>query len=208
MANNIQWTEKYKPVSLDQCALDGFPKHIQTLLKSHASLTNPLNLLLVGPTGTGKTQIAGLLQDNKKLPVMRLHGFHVDMQKIVQINSNFITLKGRRQIVIDDVDQMTKNSQHLLCTYIEGGAPVSWIMTGTDTQKIIEPIKSRLIRIDLPAQTDRELGLKGVVQQCQKILRAEKIDHVTDNDIYEIANKKYPDIRQTINVLQTLYCSG
>ena len=71
-----------------------------------------------------------------------------------------------------------------------------------------DALLSRVIQIDCSFATreNRSKHQQAIVARCRKILNAEKIEQVTDQQIAEVVQLHYPDIRQTLNELQLRFC--
>ena len=210
MNDFTMWSESYQPKRLDECILEGFPKHVEMTLKKIEMSTQVPNILLFGIAGTGKSTIAKVLAERTNFQVVWKNGsmFTKDdipnLEKEVTASSLFST---RRIVVIDEADGMSQPAQYALRSLIDPRVEASWLLTCNFRKKLIEPIASRFMQIEcaLPPQSQRDFHLSGIVRRCQQILKAEQIANISDEELRVIANEKYPDIRQTINEVQLRY---
>ena len=110
-------------------------------------------------------------------------------------------------IFIDEADGMTLPAQYALRSLIDPRYEASWLMTCNFRKRLIEPVQSRFIQIEcsLPSSSERDRHIAGIVNRLQKILHAQNITSVSNDELSRIANDKYPDIRQTINEAQLRY---
>ena len=71
-----------------------------------------------------------------------------------------------------------------------------------------DALLSRVIQIDcsFAIRENQSKHQQAIVARCRKILNAEKIEQVTDQQIAEVVQLHYPDIRQTLNELQLRFC--
>jgi sliding-clamp-loader large subunit len=68
-------------------------------------------------------------------------------------------------------------------------------------------LRSRVILIDCSYGTPakQEAHLAGIARRCRQILSAEGVSDVGGEDLRQVVELNYPDIRQTINALQRKY---
>jgi DNA polymerase III delta prime subunit len=207
MSSYSMWCEKYQPKTLDDCVLEGFPKHVQLTLRKLVAAPRLPNLLLFGIAGTGKSTIARVLADDEKFSVDWRNGslFTKDdvpmLARAAATNSVFCT---PRVVFVDEADGLSTPAQYALRSVIEPHVDMSWVFTCNFRKKLIEPIASRFMQIEcsLPPASERMSHISGIVKRCQKILDAEGVRGVPEEDIVRIATEKYPDIRQTITECQ------
>ena len=99
---------------------------------------------------------------------------------------------------MDEADFLTINAQAALRNVIESFSKTTrFIFTCNYIERIIDPIQSRTSVFEVLPPSKSE-----VAKRCATILDAEGCNRATD-DIVEIVNKTYPDIRKTLNLLQS-----
>lgn len=210
MSTFYMWSDKYQPQSLDECILEGFPAHVQKTLKALDTANAIPNMLLYGIAGTGKSTVARILAHRDGYDVVWQNGSLLNKENVKDLLptlTNRSLYGDRRLIFIDEADGLTQQAQLALRSLIDPQYEASWLMTCNFRKKLIEPIQSRFIQIEcaLPPASERQRHIAGIIRRCQQILHAENITCVTDDEIAIIANEKYPDIRQTINEIQSRY---
>jgi DNA polymerase III delta prime subunit len=210
MSEYFMWSDKHQPKSLDECILEGFPAHVQNTFKSFDRANKVPNILLYGIAGTGKSTIARILSDREGYHVVWKNGSLLNkdnIQELLPVLTNRSLYGERRLIFIDEADGMTLPAQYALRSLIDPRYEASWLMTCNFRKRLIEPIQSRFIQIEcsLPKPSERENHIAGIVKRCQQILHAENIKDIPNYEIVQISSEKYPDVRQTINEVQSRY---
>ena len=210
MNDHSMWAHAYQPNSLEECILEAFPEYVQRQLLHVSKKPSLPNFLLYGIAGTGKSTIARVICDSNKYNILRLNGSLVTKSQIGEIEK-FITtstLFGERRVVfIDEADGISPPAQLALRSLIEPTHQASWVLTCNFRKKIIEPIASRFMQIEcaLPSAPDRERHMSAIVARCRHILESEGVNGIIDNELRAIVSEKYPDIRQTINEVQSRF---
>ena len=99
---------------------------------------------------------------------------------------------------MDEADFLTINAQAALRNVIETYSKTTrFVFTCNYIERIIDPIQSRTSVFEVLPPSKSE-----VAKRCATILDSEGCNRATD-DIVEIVNKTYPDIRKTLNLLQS-----
>lgn len=210
MKDNSMWCYKYQPTSISECIIEGLPAGTQELVHHLLQKRERPNLLLCGSPGTGKSTIARIICHAHPYSRMTFEGFELTKEKVVDLPRSLstCTLFGDVRIVwIEEADGITEPAQQVLRTLIDPKFNASWILTCNDSNALIEPLRSRFMRIDfaLPRRSERPKHEAAIVRYCRHILDSEGIDSVSDAEIFAVVESQYPDIRATINELQRLY---
>lgn len=181
---NSLWTEKYRPKTVDD--FDG-PAHIKRFLV-HAIAHGHPHLLLYGPPGTGKTTFASLLGPTLSLNASDERGIDTIRNKVKKIANTV----ARQVIVLDECENLTKDSQTCLRRILEDYPNTTFIFCTNYYDRIIDPLKSRLLK------------LKFVVRESKMLARIGEHEGLAyDSAFYkELLAKCNGDMRRCINVLQ------
>lgn len=184
---NSLWTEKYRPKTSDEIECE---PHIKRFLEKSIENGFP-HLLLYGPPGTGKTTFASLLNPTFQLNASDDRGIDTIRTKIKMISN---TVK-RQVIVLDECENLTRDAQTCLRRMLEDYPNTTFIFCTNYQSKIIDPLKSRLLKIKFTLKNTDVL---------QKIAKKEDIN-IEDEELYQtIFEKCNHDLRRSINVLQGL----
>lgn len=204
---NFIWFEKHRPKTIDDMSLDpsyrkAFEHYIQEQSIPH--------LLLEGIQGSGKTTTAYILMRNVPSVVLTLNASGEDrgINTIRGKIKNFAGSeppKGKIKIVLlDEADQITPDAQMALKNTMETySLTCRFILTCNHVDKIIDPIQSRCIKYTFQRFPKRKL-----LMVCEGILKKEGITEYTREDVSEVINRFYPDVRSVINNLQSACVSG
>jgi len=160
------------------------------------------HILLYGPAGTGKTTAAKLIVANLDCDSIYINcsdenGIETIREKVKSFASA-ATFRELKVVIMDEADFLTINAQAALRNVIETYSKTTrFIFTCNYIERVIDPIQSRTSVFEVLPPSKSE-----VAKRCSAILDAEACNRATD-DIVEIVNKTYPDIRKTLNLLQS-----
>ena len=155
-------SQKYKPSSLAEFKMDDRMRRVlMNMLKS-----GTMNIMLTGAPGTGKSCLTNLLiqeyykgdtKDNilvlNNLKEQGIQYYRTDVKYFCQT-----TCVGRKKlIVVDDIDLVSEQNQQLFVNYVNKYPLVNFIVAGTNTQKIIDGVQSRLVAFRLNALEQADL---------------------------------------------------
>jgi DNA polymerase III delta prime subunit len=127
--------------------------------------------------------------------------------KVRQFASTVSFGGGIKCIILDEADGLTSLAQKALRGSIEEFAGnCRFIFTGNFGNAIIEPILSRAPLVDFSIEkSERPALLIQFAKAIEKVLKEKGILY-TDQELFAVIKKNFPDYRQTWNLLQR-YCS-
>lgn len=160
------------------------------------------HILLHGPAGTGKTTAAKLITANLDCDYIYINcsdenGIETIREKVKSFASA-ATFRALKVVIMDEADFLTINAQAALRNVIETFSKTTrFIFTCNYIERIIDPIQSRTSVFEIIPPSKGE-----VAKRCVSILQEESVEFSKEN-LVEIINKTYPDVRKTLNLLQS-----
>ena len=197
--DNSLLNEKYRPIVLDDYV--GNDK-LKSSIAKQLEQNDIQNYLLYGPAGTGKTTAAKLITTNLDCDSIYINcsdenGIETIRDKVKSFASA-ATFRALKVVIMDEADFLTINAQAALRNVIESFSKTTrFVFTCNYIERIIDPIQSRTSVFEILPPSKSE-----VAKRCKKILHEETCNNAPA-DIVEIVNKTYPDIRKTLNLLQS-----
>ena len=198
------FTEKYRPDTLEgYIGNDDFKSSLQQWIDSN----DIPHLLLCGGAGTGKTTAAKLIVNNINCDSLYINcsdenGIDTIRDKVKSFASA-ASFKPQKVVVMDEADFLTINTQAALRNVIETfSLNTRFIFTCNYVERIIDPIQSRTVVFELTPPSMQDVAFK-----CVEILDLEEITY-TKADIVRIVKQTYPDIRKSLNLLQSSIKNG
>jgi len=201
----LSLTEKYRPNRLEDCIL---PKRIKSKLEKWKQKT-PNHLIFCGEAGIGKTSTAIALAKE----ISKNNYFIINASKdnsVDFINGYFLRLvtcgslvAEKKTIILDEADQLTEKAQTSLRRPLEEYSHIcSVIFTYNYSNKIIEPLKSRCFEFDFNSLKEDEKEMQTLCsKRLKEIVKNENIQ-ISENELNQIIQHNYPDIRKCINQLE------
>jgi replication factor C small subunit len=193
------FTEKFRPTDPnDYIGNEVFKASLNQWIKQQ----DIPHILLYGPAGTGKTTAAKLIVANLDCDSIYINcsdenGIETIREKVKSFASA-ATFRELKVVIMDEADFLTINAQAALRNVIETYSKTTrFIFTCNYIERIIDPIQSRTSVFEILPPSKSE-----VAKRCSAILDVEACNRATD-DIVEIVNQTYPDIRKTLNLLQS-----
>ena len=198
------WVEKYRPQILEDYVGNEI---IKNKIADYFKQGSIQNLLFHGVAGTGKTTLAKLITKNLNCSLLYINasderGIDTIRDKIVP----FAFTKGFKAVkivILDEADYLTPQAQATLRNTIEACSKTTrFIFTCNYLERIISPLQSRCQTFEITPPSKQEVNYK-----CQDILTKEKTLFY-DNNIEDVINTHYPDIRKIINTIQGSIVDG
>ena len=202
------WTEKYRPQSIDECAL---PQRIKNLASNMIAGGELTNLLFFGTHGVGKTTLAEAMCRQLDWSYITLNsskdnGIDTLRTTVTQFAS-VRSFNGKpKAVIFDEADGLNPQSvQPALRNFMEEYSKnCRFILTCNYKDKLIPPLtNSRLGQIDFSLKGKEEKAdvLGQIFPRIQKILTAEGVTF--DRKVLaELITARFPDFRRVINDLQ------
>lgn len=193
---------KYKPTTLKEFKMDA---NLYSILVNMIEL-DTLNIILIGGPGTGKSCLINLIiqeyykaetSDNiLMLNTLKEQGIQFYRTDVKYFCQTTCTSGKKKMVIIDDIDMINEQTQQLFINYINKYPNVHFVATGTNTQKIMEGIQSRLVTLKLHA-----LSSCNLMDILTTITTAENIDMDADakETVLSISNGS---VRMLINYLE------
>lgn len=193
---------KYKPTTLKEFKMDAT---LYTILLKMIEV-DTLNMILIGGPGTGKSCLIHLIiqeyyksdsTDNilmlNNLKEQGIQYYRTDVKYFCQTTC---ASGKKKMIIIDDIDMMNEQNQQLFINYINKYPNIHFVATGTNSQKIMEGIQSRLVSLKLHA-----LSSSNLIHILTTITTAEQIDidAAAQETVLSISNGS---VRMLINYLE------
>ena len=206
MQINQVWTEKYRPINIEDVILSEEEKNFFTSLKEI-----PNNLLLVGNPGIGKSTVAKILA-KKFAPHSYMYinaSEQGNIDTVRTLISEFISVSSidgnGKVVILDEADGVSLVAQQALRSIMEEYLDsVKFILTANYRNKLIEALRSRCQEFSFTCSE------KMVLTRIIQIIKSEKIIVPKESieNIKTLVKDFFPDIRKTINELQRCCISG
>lgn len=203
-SNHTLLTERFRPSTLD-----GFigTDHVKQLISKQIADNDIQNYLFWGPAGVGKSTLAKIIVNNIDCEYIIINasderGIDTIREKVIGFAAtrSFAKLKV---VVLEESDHLTNAAQASLRAVIEEYSEnTRFIFTCNYIEKMIDPIQSRCQVVTLVPPSKAE-----VAEHIANICDEEEIKYAP-NDIKQIVNQNYPDIRKMLNILQASNIEG
>ena len=196
--NHSLLVEKYRPNVLENYVGN---KNIKSVISKYLEQNDIQNFVFYGPAGTGKTTLAKLIVNNLDCDYIYINasderGIETIRDKVNGFAS-VASFKPLKVVILDEADFLTIQAQASLRNIIETFSRTTrFILTCNYVERIIDPLQSRCQVLKVVPPTKKIAAL-----HLLKILDQENIKH-TDEDIINIVNQFYPDLRKCINAIQ------
>lgn len=204
--SEILWCEKFRPTTIDACAL---PQRLKDTFKNIVKKGELPNLILSGVSGIGKTTIARALCNEMNSSCLFINGSDesgIDTLrvKVKQFASTLSFDAQRKTVIFDEADHLNPNStQPALRGFMEHFSDsCGFIFTVNYPTRIIDPLHSRCALIDFTLdKTEKKEQLVAFIKICMSILEKESVEY-DKKCLVAFCQENFPDMRKILNLLQ------
>ena len=175
------------------------------ILNNIVSSGNIPNMILYGPSGTGKTTVANIIAKASNRTLYKLNATNASVADIKNICADADSLMSQNGVLLylDEIQNFNKKQQQSLLEYIENGK-ITLIASTTENPYfyIYNAILSRSIVFEFKAVSpdDIDEALKRGIKTVQKDFK-EKIKVSKDARMF-LAQKANGDVRRALNFLE------
>lgn len=159
------------------------------------------NMIIYGPSGTGKTSIVNIIANQCNKNFYKINGTTTNTDEIKQIIKDTFNFKGYNGIIlyIDEIHFLSKRQQQIILEFIENG---SITLIGSTTEninfKIFNSILSRCITLNF-----KSLNEKVISSKLKKIISSEFPNYIFDEESTNLISKICcGDFRKALNILE------
>ena len=208
---NKPLADRIRPESIDEMVgqkhILGEGKALYNILKNKKIP----NMIFYGPSGVGKTTLAGIIAKESGMRLHKLNATHCSTADMREVFSESESLLGRDGILLylDEIQYLNKKQQQSLLDYIENGS-VTLIASTTENPYfyVYNAILSRSTVFEFKSITKEEI-LPAIVRAFEK-MGEETEDNITVEDgVCElIATVCGGDVRKSINAVELCVLSA
>lgn len=208
-AENSDWAAKYQPSTIDGLILPSAMKASLAKIAKSPEPNSIQNLLLHGPTGTGKSATIEAIIKESGLSRFYLNGAKQGDADTIRKTLGRLTAVNwtsrSRGVFFDEFDDFSAQSFALLKGDVLKDYRIVnvFFAAANNPAKIPDPIKSRFTCIDLGAEIKKERKslIHLHVERAAEILNAEGVQY-DRTVVANIIEARFPDMRSWIGELQ------
>lgn len=164
------------------------------------------NLILYGPSGTGKTSFANVVANISKKKFVKLNGTTATIKDIQNVVSKLDMLEGCNGIILfmDEIQGLSKAQMKVLLSYIDSGE-ITLVASTTSNpyHAILGSIISRSLIFNFKPISSSEM-VNGMVKYIDKLISDGKSVKYEKKALNAIADMSKGDLRKAFNLLETL----
>lgn len=209
--SDLVWVEKYRPASVQDCIV---PKAIARLFSGIVRKGEPLNLLLHGRAGTGKTTIARAMCHDLGCSHILINcsedsGIDTVRTRVREFASTMSMDGNKKVLILDEFGEASTAFQQALRGSIEEFAGnCRFVLTCNTVSRVLEPIQSRCTPIDFTIPLDERPALaERMFERLKLILDHEGVKY-DERVIAALVTRNFPDFRLTLNQVQKAAVGG